>query len=56
MPRLTPSIFKTEGDRVETGKVVATVGDPGSIIGPGLYYEVHHHGNPLDPIQWIKKG
>ena len=47
--------FKAKGDLVETGEVIATVGDTGSIIGPGLYFEVRHHGKPLDPVQWIKK-
>ncbi len=48
--------FKKEGDTVKTGEVVATVGDTGSMIGPSLYFEVRHHGKPLDPIQWIIKG
>jgi septal ring factor EnvC (AmiA/AmiB activator) len=49
-------LFKAKGDLVETGEVIATVGDTGSIIGPGLYFEVRHHGKPLDAVQWIKKG
>jgi septal ring factor EnvC (AmiA/AmiB activator) len=48
--------FKLRGDMVGTEEVIATVGDTGSLIGPGLYFEVRHHGKPLDPIQWIKKG
>lgn len=48
--------FKLRGDMVETGEVIATVGDTDSLIGPGLYFEVRHHGNPLDPLKWIKKG
>ena len=48
--------FKTRGDSVETGEVIATVGDTGSISGPKLYFEVRHHGNPLDPMQWIEAG
>ncbi|MEJ2731561.1 MAG: peptidoglycan DD-metalloendopeptidase family protein [Deltaproteobacteria bacterium] len=41
--------FKSTGDTVETGEVIATVGDSGSISGPKLYFEVRHHGKPLDP-------
>jgi septal ring factor EnvC (AmiA/AmiB activator) len=47
--------FKTAGDVVETGEVVATVGDTGSITGPKLYFEVRHHGKPLDPMQWLER-
>ncbi len=48
--------FKTNGDSVEMGEVVETVGDTGSRIGPALYFEVRHHGKPVNPLIWIKKG
>jgi septal ring factor EnvC (AmiA/AmiB activator) len=49
-------IFKTAGDVVEAGEVMATVGDTGSMTGPKLYFEVRHHGKPLDPMQWLERG
>jgi murein hydrolase activator len=49
-------LFKVKGDRVEKGEVIATVGDSGSLIGPALHFEVRHHGEPLDPLEWINKG
>ena len=49
-------IFASQGDIVEMGEVVATVGDSGSMIGPSLHFEVRHHGKPVDPLEWIKKG
>jgi len=49
-------IFKSKGDAVETGEVVATVGDSGSLNGPELYFEVRHHGKPIDPLKWLKTG
>ncbi len=52
----TEELFKTKGDAVDKQEVIATVGDTGSMIGPRLYFEVRHHGKPLDPIEWIKKG
>ena len=47
--------FKTAGDLVEIGEVMATVGDTGSITGSKLYFEVRHHGKPLDPMQWLER-
>jgi septal ring factor EnvC (AmiA/AmiB activator) len=49
-------IFKTAGDVVEAGEVMATVGDTGSMTGPKLYFEIRHHGKPLDPMQWLERG
>jgi septal ring factor EnvC (AmiA/AmiB activator) len=48
--------FKTAGDLVEAGEVMATAGDTGSINGPKLYFEIRHHGKPLDPTQWLEAG
>jgi murein hydrolase activator len=49
-------LFKSKGDPVETGEVIATVGDTGSLTGAGLHFEVRHHGKPMNPMRWIKKG
>jgi septal ring factor EnvC (AmiA/AmiB activator) len=49
-------VFKVKGDRVEKGEVIATVGDSGSLLGPALHFEVRHHGKPVDPLKWIRKG
>jgi septal ring factor EnvC (AmiA/AmiB activator) len=49
-------LFAAQGDTVEAGEVVATVGDTGSMIGPSLHFEVRHHGKPVDPLEWINKG
>jgi septal ring factor EnvC (AmiA/AmiB activator) len=48
-------IFKHKGDLVEQGEVVGTLGDTGSMVGPGLYFEVRHHGKPINPIKWLKE-
>jgi len=47
--------FKSKGDNVETGEVIATAGDSGSMTGSKLYFEVRHRGKPLDPSKWLKK-
>jgi len=48
--------FKTAGDVVAAGEVMATAGDTGSISGPKLYFEIRHHGKALDPMQWLEAG
>ena len=46
--------FRAKGDEVETGEVIATVGDTGSMTGAKLYFEVRHHGKPVNPMPWFK--
>ncbi len=48
-------IFKKQGSEVENGEVIATVGDTGPGVGSKLYFEVRHHGKPVDPLEWIRK-
>ena len=48
--------FKSKGDAVDAGDVIATVGDTGSMTGSKLYFEVRHHGKPMNPLKWLKKG
>jgi septal ring factor EnvC (AmiA/AmiB activator) len=48
--------FKTKGDEVDAEEVIATVGDTGSMTGVKLYFEVRHHGKPMNPLTWLKKG
>jgi len=49
-------MFKAKGDSVKKGEVIGTVGDSGSMNGPGLHFEVRHHGKPVDPLKWLKNG
>jgi septal ring factor EnvC (AmiA/AmiB activator) len=49
-------IFKQKGERVDTGEVIATAGDTGSIKGMCLHFEVRHHGKPVNPMKWLRKG
>jgi len=49
-------LFKKKGDVVEDHEVIATAGDTGSILGSSLHFEVRHHGKPVDPLKWLKKG
>jgi septal ring factor EnvC (AmiA/AmiB activator) len=49
-------MYKKKGDSVETGEPIASVGESGSMVGPALYFEIRHHGKPLDPMNWIQQG
>jgi septal ring factor EnvC (AmiA/AmiB activator) len=49
-------MFKNKNDVVDTGEVIATVGDTGSLKGPLLHFQVRHHGKPLDPLEWFSRG
>jgi len=48
-------LFKKKEERVETGEVIATVGNPGSREGPNLYFEIRQHEKPVDPLAWLKR-
>lgn len=49
------TLDKAEGDWVEAGAPLATVGDSGGAAEPGLYFELRHRGQALDPGQWWQK-
>ncbi|MEH0020909.1 MAG: peptidoglycan DD-metalloendopeptidase family protein [Desulfobacter sp.] len=49
-------MFKKKGEAVGTGEVIATAGDTGSMKGLRLHFEVRHHGKPVNPMKWLKKG
>ncbi|MDT8379692.1 MAG: peptidoglycan DD-metalloendopeptidase family protein [Desulfotignum sp.] len=48
-------VFRKKGDTVDTGEVIATVGETGSLKGVCLHFELRHHGKPVDPLKWLKK-
>jgi septal ring factor EnvC (AmiA/AmiB activator) len=47
------SIRTAMGEDVDTGTVIGTVGDTGSLEGPSLYFELREHGRPVDPREWL---
>ena len=48
-------LLKPVGTPVKTGEIIALVGDTGSLRGSNLYFEIRHHGQPLDPLEWLNK-
>jgi murein hydrolase activator len=41
-------------DFLEGGDVIGSVGETGSLNGPGLYFELRRDGTPVDPVAWFK--
>lgn len=48
------SLYKVVGDWVETGEVIASVGDTGNPPRTGLYFGVRQKGKPQDPLYWCR--
>ena len=46
------TLTRETGDWVESGEVVATVGDSGGSPQTALYFEIRHAGHPVDPRRW----
>ncbi|MGE4338492.1 MAG: murein hydrolase activator EnvC [Pigmentiphaga sp.] len=46
------AILKQVGDAVGAGEAVATAGATGGLAQSGLYFEIRHRGNPVDPLPW----
>lgn len=47
------AVFKTEGQPVRAGETIAAVGNSGGNADSGLYFELRHQGQPLDPMKWV---
>jgi len=45
-------LYKQVGDWVEAGEVIASVGDSGGQLRPGLYFEIRKQGKPVNPKKW----
>jgi septal ring factor EnvC (AmiA/AmiB activator) len=47
-------VLAAEGDTVKTGTVVGETGETATLIDKGIYFEIRHRSESLDPLQWIK--
>ncbi len=49
------SLYKTVGDWVEAGAVIASVGQSGGQSAAGLYFGIRKKGKPVNPVKWCRK-
>ena len=49
------TLYKQVGDILRGGDTVAAVGNSGGNEDSGVYFELRHRGEPLDPIKWIAR-
>ena len=45
-------LAKSVGDMVKQGDTIASVGDSSGNLETGLYFELRHQGQPIDPLKW----
>jgi murein hydrolase activator len=46
------ALLKNVGDAIRGGDTIATVGNSGGNPESGLYFEIRHQGQPVDPLKW----
>ena len=49
------SLLRRVGDRVSAGDIIAKAGASGGSETSGLYFEIRHRGEPVDPGEWIRR-
>ena len=49
------SLLRGVGDRVSAGDIIAKAGASGGNETSGLYFEIRHRGEPVDPGEWIRR-
>jgi septal ring factor EnvC (AmiA/AmiB activator) len=49
------TLYKQVGDSIQTGDIVASVGNSGGNFDYGLYFELRYKGSPFNPDKWIKR-
>jgi septal ring factor EnvC (AmiA/AmiB activator) len=47
------ALYRKRGAVVNAGDLIAAVGHSGILPQSGLYFEIRHAGQPLNPLQWL---
>jgi septal ring factor EnvC (AmiA/AmiB activator) len=47
------ALLKQAGDVVESGETISLVGQSGGQQNPGLYFELRHKGQAINPTNWL---
>jgi len=48
-------LLKNKGDEIKTGDIIGVMGDTATLIDDGLYLEIRHGSQSLDPLEWLDK-
>ena len=48
------SLFKSTGEWVEAGEIIASIGNSGGQKNAGVYFEIRKKGRPQNPSTWCK--
>ncbi len=48
------ALLRVVGERIAGGTPIASVGASGGAWESGLYFEIRHRGEPVDPLRWIR--
>lgn len=49
------AVLKSVGSTVRAGEVIASIGASGGASESGLYFELRHQGQALDPLKWVAR-
>lgn len=49
------AVLRVVGERVAGGDAIAYVGASGGVPDSGLYFELRHKGEPVDPLRWMRR-
>jgi murein DD-endopeptidase MepM/ murein hydrolase activator NlpD len=48
------SVFVAEGEWVEAGQIISTIGTTGQTTGPHLHFELLVNGQAVDPLEYLE--
>ncbi len=47
-------VWVGEGEEVEAGRIIGTVGDTGTVESPRLHFQIWHKRQNEDPLEWLQ--